>query len=100
MKKHPEYNLRFWYDSYYSEVFLSYGTKKHGLQYIADQLGIDHRHTIACGDAENDIQMLEWAEHAIVMINGSEDVKVHATLITEDDNDHDGLVAVLKKIIG
>lgn len=100
VEKHPEYNLRFWYDSYYSEVFLSYGTKKHGLQYIADQLGIDHHHTIACGDAENDIQMLEWAEHAIVMINGSEDVKVHATLITEDDNDHDGLVAALKKIIG
>ena len=100
VEKYPDYNLRFWYDSYYSEAFLSYGTKRHGLEHIANCLGIDHRHTIACGDAENDIQMLEWAANSIVMKNGEDSVKAHATLITEQDNNNDGLVAALKKIIG
>lgn len=98
--KHRNYNIRFWYDSYYSEVFLSDGTKKNGLEYIANMLNIDHAHTIACGDAENDIQMLEWARHSIVMVNGPLEVKKHATIITEDDNNHDGLINALKKIIG
>ena len=100
VEKHKEYNLRFWYDSYYSEVFLSYGTKKHGLEYIANSLGIDHKNTIACGDAENDIQMLAWSEHAIVMVNGSPEVKEHATLITHHDNNNDGLIEAIKKTIG
>lgn len=100
VEKHPNFNLRFWYDSYYSEVFMDDGTKKNGLQYIADSLGIDHRHTIACGDAENDIQMLAWAQHSIVMVNGSDEVKSHATIITENDNNNDGLVGAIKKIIG
>lgn len=100
VEKYPEYHLRFWYDSVYSEVFLTHGTKRNGLEYIAESLGIDHDKTIACGDAHNDIQMLSWAKHAIVMLNGSEDVKKLATIITATDNNHDGLVDAIKKIIG
>ncbi len=100
VEKHLDFHLRFWYDSDYSEAFLSYGTKQHGLAYICEQLDIDHRHTIACGDAENDVQMLVWAHHAVVMKNGSEDVKQYATIVTRDDNNHDGLVDALKEIIG
>jgi len=100
VEKYEHFNLRFWYDSYYSEVFLSYGTKQHGLEYIAEKLGFDHKHTIACGDAENDMQMLKWAQHSIVMLNGDDKMKNHATIVTDNDNNNDGLVAALKKIIG
>lgn len=98
--QYPDHNIRFWFDSHYSEVYLSDGTKKDGLEYIVNMMSIDHNHTIACGDNDNDIQMLKWAKHAVVMKNAGDDIKAFATLITKEDNNHDGLVEALKKIIG
>lgn len=100
VSKYPHFNLRFWYDSFYSEVYLDYGTKKDGLAYIASQLNIDQANTIACGDNDNDIEMLGWATHSVVMENASDDVKSYATIITKEDNNNDGLVEALKEIIG
>lgn len=98
--QYPNHNVRFWFDSHYSEVYHSQGTKRDGLEYVAKMLNVDHEHTIACGDNDNDIHMLSWAHHAVVMQNATDDIKAYATLVTEDDNNHDGLVAALQKIIG
>lgn len=99
VSKHPHYKVRFWHDSDYSEVFLDSVSKKEGLKIIADHYGIPHHHTIAFGDAENDIEMLGWAEYGIAMKNANPICKAHAKFIAEEDNDHDGIVVELKKIL-
>lgn len=99
VKKHPHYKVRFWHDSDYSEVFLDSVSKKEGLKIIADHYGIPHDHTIAFGDAENDIEMLSWAQFGIAMQNANPICKAHAKMVAEFDNDHDGIVVELKKIL-
>ena len=47
---------------------------------------------------ENDISMIEAAGTGIAMINAKDSVKAHADLITEYDNDHDGLARTLNKL--
>lgn len=58
-------------------------------------LGIHPYFSLAAGDAQNDMSMIEAAGTGIAMINGSEDVKFAATLVTAYDNDHDGLARTL-----
>lgn len=43
--------------------------KSRGLAYVADLLGVAREETIAIGDSENDIDMLEWAGLGIAMGN-------------------------------
>lgn len=97
--KHPHYKVRFWHDSDYSEVFLDNVSKMEGLKVIADHYGIPHDQTIAFGDAENDIEMLSWAKYGVAMKNANPVCKAHANIIAEYDNDHDGIVHQLKKIL-
>ncbi|MFA6943218.1 MAG: HAD hydrolase family protein, partial [Bacilli bacterium] len=58
-----------------------------------------HSRTIAFGDAENDIQMLAWANIGVGMLNGNEYCKAHADIITVDDNNHDGIIKTLPLIL-
>jgi hypothetical protein len=53
----------------------------------------------AAGDAGNDISMLEAAGTGIAMANASENVKKAADVITDLDNDHDGLADMMEKLL-
>ena len=53
--------------------------------------------TIAVGDAENDIPMLEAAGLGVAMKNASEEIKKHADYITELDNNQGGVGEVIRK---
>ena len=50
---------------------------------------------MAFGDAENDIDMLEYAGIGIAMGNGGEDVKAAADFVTRDIDD-DGIAYALQ----
>ena len=54
--------------------------------------------SVAAGDAENDISMIRAAGCGIAMLNGTQAVKDAADLVTEKDNNHGGLVPLLKKL--
>ena len=99
VEKHENYKLRFWDNSPYCEVYLTNGTKKDGFAYLAEVLNIPHENTVAIGDAENDIQLLTWSNHAIAMKNAIDLIKNAATIITKDDNNHDGIIEALDSII-
>lgn len=71
-------------------------TKASGLRELCDFLKIDLAETVAVGDAPNDIEILKTAGKAAVMGNAADDIKALADFIT-DDNDHDGIVAVIEK---
>lgn len=83
----------------YLEFFPSASGKGTAVKILCDLLGISPYFSVAAGDAQNDISMIEAAGMGIAMCNGSEDVKMAATTITARDNDHDGLACVLQDLI-
>ncbi|MCR5319922.1 MAG: Cof-type HAD-IIB family hydrolase [Lachnospiraceae bacterium] len=65
---------------------------------VAKYFGVDIENTYAAGDADNDLSMLQAAGHAVVMCNGTDSAKALADIITERDNNHDGLADILWKL--
>ncbi|WP_029321975.1 Cof-type HAD-IIB family hydrolase [Butyrivibrio sp. AE3004] len=80
---------------YYLEIFNSEAGKGSAVIRLAKHLGIPHENTIAAGDEENDISMIEAAGLGVAMLNAVDIVKAVADVITETDNDNDGLVPIL-----
>jgi len=60
---------------------------------------MDALRAYAAGDAENDLSMIQAAGCGIAMANGEDTVKAAADIVTEKDNDHDGLADILMNII-
>lgn len=85
---------------YSSPVYLELIPKNSGkgeaLRYLADHLDIPIENTIAAGDGENDISMIEAAGLGIAMKNAPDVVKAAADVVTEFDNDHDGLAGFIR----
>ena len=84
---------------YYLEVFPSRSGKGAAVLKLCELLNINPLFSIAAGDAENDISMIEKAGLGIAMANAAESVKNTATTITEYDNDHDGLAHTIIDMI-
>ncbi len=84
---------------YYLE-FLPHGVNKgSGVRYLSDLLGVPIAHTVAAGDAENDITMLEAAGTACVMKNAAPGMEAYADYITSRDNNHSGIAEVIEKFL-
>ncbi len=71
--------------------------KGNALKMLCDYLGIPISHTVAAGDAENDLKMLQAAHIGVCMINGDPAVKEKADYVTTLDNNHDGAAEILQK---
>ena len=84
---------------YYLELFPSASGKGAAVKKLCELLNINPFLSIAAGDAENDISMIQAAGMGIAMINGTDDIKDAATTITEFDNNHDGLAHTLVDLI-
>lgn len=72
--------------------------KGKGLSELAKILGINKEETMACGDADNDREMLESAGIAVVMENGLDSMKVIADYITAS-NQEDGVAKAIEKFV-
>jgi len=55
-------------------------TKASGLEFVAEHLGFTAAETVAFGDGENDVEMLEWAAYAVAVENAHERVLAAADL--------------------
>ena len=86
-------------NDYYLEFIPRESGKGSALIRLAEKLGIDRKNTLAAGDAENDISMIEAAGLGIAMCNAAEVVKKAADIVTETDNNHDGLAPVLERFV-
>lgn len=67
------------------------------LKWLSEHLGVAIENTLAAGDQDNDISMIEAAGVGIAMLNAAPRVKEAADRVTLEDNNHDGLVPVLKE---
>ena len=81
------------------EVTAAGVNKGESLLALADHLGIPREATLAVGDSENDRAMLEKAGVAAVMANGMEHIRKLADIVSENDNDHDGVGLAVEKFI-
>lgn len=83
----------------YLEFFPSASGKGAALKTLCRLLHIHPYFSVAAGDAQNDLSMIEASGMGIAMINGTEEVRFAATTITAFDNDHDGLAHTLADLI-
>jgi len=60
-------------------------TKAAGLAFVAERLGFSLERTIACGDGENDVELLEAAGYAVAVANAHERVLAVADLVVPRD---------------
>ena len=83
---------------YYLEIIPKGCGKGPAAMYLADHLGVPVADTAAAGDEENDNSMIEAAGLGIAMCNGNERTKAVADVITNADNNHDGLAEFLDRL--
>ncbi|MCF0146022.1 MAG: HAD family phosphatase [Eubacterium sp.] len=81
---------------YYLDIFPKTAGKGNAVRHLCRMLDVPIENTLAAGDEENDITMLQAAGLGIAMKNAVDNVKAVADVIADDDNDHDGLVPFLK----
>jgi Cof subfamily protein (haloacid dehalogenase superfamily) len=56
-------------------------SKGSGLSFVANRLGFGPAETVACGDGENDRELLDWAGFGVAVANAHEDVLARADLV-------------------
>lgn len=73
--------------------------KGNSVKWMCEYLDIPLEHTIAVGDAENDISMIEMAAVGVVMKNANDDMKKYGGYITEKNNNEGGVAEVIEKFM-
>lgn len=72
-------------------------TKGTALKELCHLLSIPIEQSIAAGDEQNDISMIQAAGVGCVMCNGSAETKKYADYITKKDNNHNGFAEILER---
>jgi len=81
------------------EVLDSSSSKSKALDFLCRRFNISQEEVIACGDNNNDIDMIRWAGLGICMKNGMRGVVRIADYVTRRDNNEDGVSEVIEKFI-
>lgn len=74
-------------------------SKASALELVRRRLCVEPANTAAVGDQRNDLEMLAWAARSVAMGDAPDEVKAVADEVTQDV-DQDGLVPVLKSLLG
>lgn len=81
----------------YLEVMNGNVCKSAGVKIVCEKYDIPVEQSLAFGDGQNDLDMLNAAGAGFAMANAPEEVKAAAPFVTPVDNEHQGLLAVLRK---
>jgi Cof subfamily protein (haloacid dehalogenase superfamily) len=66
-----------------------------GLAFVAERLGFRPEETVACGDGENDLELLAWAGFGVAVANAHDDVLALADLVVPPVQE-EGVAALLE----
>ena len=80
------------------ECTLAGTTKANGLRFLAKLLGVPMESTMACGDAQNDADIVRAAAIGVAMENASDDLKAIADFVTKSNNDS-GVAHAIEKFV-
>ena len=70
-------------------------TKAAGLEFLARELGFSREQTVAFGDGENDIELVEWAGYGVAVANAHDRVLAAADLVCPRE-DEEGVAQVIE----
>jgi HAD superfamily hydrolase (TIGR01484 family) len=73
-------------------------TKASGLAFVGEHLGFAQHGTVAFGDGENDVELLEWAGYAVAVANAHERVLAVADFVCPPV-DEEGVAQVLEAFL-
>ena len=73
-------------------------TKGAGMDFLSAQLGFTKADTIAFGDGENDLELVEWPDYGIAVANAQERVKALARWVCPSAED-EGVAQVLEALL-
>jgi len=73
-------------------------SKGHALERWASHRGIDRSEVMAIGDNYNDIDMLTFAGHPVIMGNASDDLKQNGWTVTLHHDEH-GVAATIEQVL-
>ena len=73
--------------------------KGNAIRTLCKMFNVPVEDSLAAGDMNNDITMIEAAGIGIAMKNATPLLKEMADVVTEADNDHDGLAAILERFL-
>ncbi len=73
--------------------------KGNAIRWMSEYLQIPMECTIAVGDAENDISMIEAAGLGVVMKNAGDEIKQYGDYITQRDNNEGGVAEVIRRFM-
>ncbi len=74
-------------------------SKGDAMRQLSRLLSIPMEHTIAAGDAENDIPMLQAAHTGVAVANATRQVKDSASYVTQNDCNHDAVAEIIDKFM-
>ena len=80
------------------EVIMPGMSKAHSMSWLADYLGVKQEETVAIGDGDNDVEMLEWAGLGIAMGNATPGTRVAADWVAPPVEE-DGLAVALHRFV-
>ena len=83
---------------YFLELASPAISKGTGLAFVADQLGFTAERTVAFGDGENDLELLEWAGFGVAVENAHERLKARADWICPGPAE-EGVAQVLEALL-
>jgi hypothetical protein len=73
-------------------------TKAAGLDFLSEHLGFTWEGTVAFGDGENDVELIEWAGYGVAVANAHERVKEAADFVCPPV-DEEGVTQVLEAFL-
>lgn len=79
------------------EIIIKGTDKGKAIHQVVDYLGLSMEDTIGFGDSMNDLQMIQACHHAVVMGNGSSELKQYATTVCESAKE-DGIYHELERL--
>ena len=80
---------------YFLELASPAISKGTGLAFVAEHVGFPAAQTVAFGDGENDLELLEWAGYGVAVENGNEALKAKADWICRGP-DEEGVAQVIE----
>ncbi len=92
----PHCRMPRWH-SVFTDVIPTGSSKAEGIEQILNHFGLKREESMAFGDGENDIEMLDYVGCSVAMGNAADIVKQHANYVTEDA-DHDGIANELNRL--
>jgi hydroxymethylpyrimidine pyrophosphatase-like HAD family hydrolase len=73
-------------------------TKGAGMAFLAEHLGFTPEQTVAFGDGENDVELLEWAGYAVAVANAHDRVKALADFVCPSVQE-EGVAQVIEALL-